>query len=158
LALADRDSITVEIHHIDAHAVFDLAFAKGHEGTIASADIVRDHRQRAWKQDVTVFAAIHHRVRHVYSGASILACSFKINDLVHGTACDAHLHAQFRMVFSVPLAIRAHIKLALPASAKYQRSAIACWHRNSSLLLRPRGAVRAAHKIRFNVSSCWLSE
>jgi hypothetical protein len=92
------DSITIEIYHVDTDAVFHLAFAevvkKRSPPRVLSEIIGNTFRQ----QNVTVIAAIHHALGHVYSGSCDVGLLVQVSDLVHRTAVNAHAHAQFRMI------------------------------------------------------------
>ena len=87
------DSITVEIHHVDAHAVFDLALAKVMKERSPARILCQIIGNALGKQDVTFIAAVHYPLCHVYSGACDIGLLVQISDLVYGTAVNAHPHA-----------------------------------------------------------------
>ena len=108
-------SVTMEIHHVDADAMFHLAFA----------EVMRNYRQRGilceivgnafGQQNVTGIPAVHHALSHVDSGACDIGLLVQVSDLVYRTAVHAHSHAQFRMIFQFPERSRARTRPALPA-------------------------------------------
>ena len=87
------DSVTVEIHHIDTNAVFDLAFAKVMKKRSPARILCKIIGNALGKEDVAVVAAVHHALSYVYSGACDIGLLVQISDLVHRTAVNAHSHA-----------------------------------------------------------------
>ena len=87
------DSVTVEIHHIDTDAMFDLAFAKVMKERSPARILCKIIGNAFGEQNVAVIAAVHHALGHVYSGACDIGLFIQISDLVHGTAVNAHSHA-----------------------------------------------------------------
>ena len=87
------DSVTVEIHHVDADAVFDLAFAKVVKKRPPARILCEIIGNAFGEQNVTVIAAIHHALGHVYSGACDIGLLVQISDLVYRAAVNPHSHA-----------------------------------------------------------------
>src|SRR4051794_32885088 len=96
------DSVSVEIHHVDADAVFDLAFAKVMKERSPARILCEVIGNALGKQDVSAVAAVHHALRHVYSGACDIGLLIQIADLVYGSAVNTHSHAQFRVILEFP--------------------------------------------------------
>ena len=86
------DSITVEIHHVDTDAMFDLAFAKVVKERSPARILCEIIGDAFGKENVTGIAAVHHALGHVYSGACDIGLLIQISDLVNGTAVNAHSH------------------------------------------------------------------
>ena len=86
------DSITVEIHHVDTDAVFDLAFAKVVKKRSPARILCQIIGNPFGEQNVTGIAAVHHALGHVDSGACDIGLLVQISDLVNGTAVNAHSH------------------------------------------------------------------
>ncbi len=93
------DSITVEIHHVDADPVLDLAFAKVVKERWPARILFQIIGHALGEQNVTGIAAVHHSLRQVYAGACDVGLLVQISDLIYRTAVNAHSHSKFGMLF-----------------------------------------------------------
>ena len=86
------DSVAIEIHHVDADAMFHLAFAEVMEKRSPTRILCEIVGNAFGEQNVTVIAAVHHSLGDVDSGACDIGLFVQISDLVHRTAVNAHAH------------------------------------------------------------------
>src|ERR1043166_4624782 len=86
------DSIAIEIHYADANAVFDFAFAKVVKKRSPARILCEIVRNALGKQDVTVIAAVHYALGHIYPRACDVGLLIQVSDFVHGTAVNSHSH------------------------------------------------------------------
>ena len=91
------DFFRVEIDDVNAHAVFDFAFAEIVQARLPLPVLLQIFREPPGDKDVSRIPAIHHPLRHVDSRTRYVRAIVNIGKPAYWAAVDTHSHTEFRI-------------------------------------------------------------
>ena len=103
----------IEIHHVDAHAVFHFNRAKILEMWLPLAVLLKVLGDTFGKKDVACIATIHYALGDIDSAPGKVRPIVDIGDFVYRTAVNAHAQAKIRSNLLVSLLFQPHIARVL---------------------------------------------